>query len=71
LARFRFGYQATNPQFIRLPSDDWGLVAWYPNLKRAKAEANGKGPAKPEPEETPEMAAVLAELRTEPPEAKP
>ena len=30
---------AKNPQFYRLPNSDWGLIAWYPNVKRAKAES--------------------------------
>jgi hypothetical protein len=37
-----------NPQFVRLPNDDWGLLAWYPNYKRGKAEGNGKSGDKQE-----------------------
>ena len=58
---------AKNPQFIRLPNDDWGLLAWYPNLKRAKSEANGKGADKPE--ETPAPAAAEA-ATSAPPETQ-
>jgi hypothetical protein len=33
---------AKNPQFHRLPNDDWGLLAWYPNVRRTKeSKANG------------------------------
>lgn len=49
---------AKNPQFVRLPNGDWGLLAWYPNVKRAKAEANGKAADKPE--ETPAPATQSA-----------
>jgi hypothetical protein len=35
---------AKNPQFYRLPNDDWGLLAWYPNVKRGK-ESKGNGDA--------------------------
>jgi hypothetical protein len=33
---------AKNPQFIRLPNDDWGLLAWYPNVRKSKPDGNGK-----------------------------
>ena len=32
---------AKNPQFHRLPNDDWGLLVWYPNVKRGKEKTNG------------------------------
>ena len=59
---------AKNPQFYRLPNDDWGLLTWYPNVKRAKAEGNGRGASKPE--ESPEVAAAIAELQGIQPEAQ-
>jgi hypothetical protein len=27
---------AKNPQFHKLPNGDWGLLSWYPNIKRSK-----------------------------------
>jgi hypothetical protein len=41
-----------NPQFIRLPNDDWGLLAWYPNVKRSRGETNGNRNAEKAEEET-------------------
>jgi hypothetical protein len=35
---------AKNPQFHRLPNGDWGLLAWYPSIKRTK-ESKGNGDA--------------------------
>lgn len=32
-----------NPQFFRLPNQDWGLLSWYPGEKRAKAEKKADG----------------------------
>ena len=29
--------------FVRLPTGDYGLVDWYPNIKRRKAAENGRG----------------------------
>jgi hypothetical protein len=31
--------------FIRLPTDDWALLEWYPNIKKRKANENGKSDA--------------------------
>jgi hypothetical protein len=41
---------AKNPQFYRLPNDDWGLLAWYPSVKRTKEKL--VEPAKDERDET-------------------
>jgi DNA-directed RNA polymerase delta subunit len=30
---------AKNPQFHRLPNADWGLLSWYPNIKRSKEKS--------------------------------
>jgi hypothetical protein len=30
---------AKNPQFHRLPNGDWGLLSWYPNVKRSKEKS--------------------------------
>src|SRR5208337_2898106 len=30
---------AKNPQFHRLPNGDWGLLSWYPNIKRSKEKS--------------------------------
>jgi hypothetical protein len=63
---------AKNPQFIRLPNDDWGLLSWYPNMKRAKTEGNGKGADKTE-EPAPNTAtpAASAAATEEAPTAQP
>ena len=34
---------AKNPQFYRLPNDDWGLLAWYPNVRRSKEAKTVEG----------------------------
>jgi hypothetical protein len=34
---------AKNPQFHRLPNGDWGLLSWYPNIKRSKEKSADEG----------------------------
>lgn len=63
-----------NPQFVRLPNDDWGLLAWYPNYKRGKADANGKSGDKAEEPKAPVSEMPVkdvnpTETRTQQPEA--
>lgn len=59
---------AKNPQFIRLPNDDWGLFAWYPNVKRGKSEANGKVTEKPNDEKEITEKSIVEDLPSEPQE---
>jgi hypothetical protein len=48
---------AKNPQFFRLPNSDWGLIAWYPNVKRAKAEKKDDGAGDQKEPQTPSIPA--------------
>jgi len=34
---------AKNPQFHRLPNGDWGLLSWYPNIRRSKEKSSSDG----------------------------
>lgn len=57
--------------FIRLPTDDWGLVEWYPNVreKRKKSNDNGSDKLPPEPDLEPEPDASASQPQATPPQA--
>jgi hypothetical protein len=59
-----------NPQFVRLPNDDWGLLAWYPNFKRGKPEGNGKSGDKPEDAKDAAEATPVGAAAPNPPEGQ-
>lgn len=32
-----------NPQFLKLPNNDWGLLSWYPSVKKGRNEGKANG----------------------------
>ena len=47
--------------FVRLPTGDWGLLEWYPNIKRRKNADNGSKGSGGEAEANGEEAALATE----------
>ena len=53
------------PVFHRLPNDDWGLLAWYPNVKEKKNKSSkADGAEKTSGEQEPATASALEEEPT-------
>jgi hypothetical protein len=54
---------AKNPQFHKLPNGDWGLLSWYPNVKRSKESKSSNDASEDEQEVGSDVARENREKR--------